>query len=378
MGYSYRTSGPWGVGLGRNLHPAEVDANFWQAVQDIAAKAVQGVGISNIVVMGNQMTVVLTDHTLLGPYTLPMMQIKFGGEWVPNTYYAAGTIITHGGSTYFVNVNHTSAATFDPGANGGGPPDYYGLLLENPALNIPDTGPLGSFLRIIGTSPTTTWGWRSAALDDLSDVSIIASPGPATGQVLTFDGIVWSAADIPTGTTALSDLTDVSVLASPVPTTGAVLTWTGSSWDAEVHSAATLAGLDDVALTGPANGQGLFYNSATSKWNNLNAFDPPVRTLSSTSGTVTVDLSGSAYTKVTFIGNTVISGFTWPSGASGQFLHRMLSIQNSGAYTVSWPTIKWAGGAVPTVTPNGTDMFVLHTIDGGTTVYGNVIGQNYS
>src|SRR5262252_4548171 len=205
-----------------------------------------------------------------------------------------------------------------------------------------------------------------------------SSPRPATGQVLTFDGIVWSAADIPTGTTALSDLTDVSVLASPVPTTGAVLTWTGSSWDAEVHSAATLAGLDDVALTGPANGQGLFYNSATSKWNNLNAFDPPVRTLSSTSGTVTVDLSGSAYTKVTFIGNTVISGFTWPSGASGQFLHRMLSIQNSGAYTVSWPTIKWAGGAVPTVTPNGTDMFVLHTIDGGTTVYGNVIGQNYS
>ena len=45
MTYSYRTSGVWGPGLGRNLTAAEVDENFYQATQDIAAKAAQGVAL---------------------------------------------------------------------------------------------------------------------------------------------------------------------------------------------------------------------------------------------------------------------------------------------------------------------------------------------
>ena len=77
MGYTYRTAGPWGPGLGTDLTPAQVDENFWQAVQDIAAKAPAGVGISNMIVSGNQLTVVLTDHTVLGPYTLPTAAFSF-------------------------------------------------------------------------------------------------------------------------------------------------------------------------------------------------------------------------------------------------------------------------------------------------------------
>jgi hypothetical protein len=108
MGYTFRTSGPWGPGIGEDLDAAQIDANFWQAIQDIAEKAVQGVGIANFVVAGNQMTVVLTDHTLLGPYVLPIAMLVFQGEWAPEIYYAANSIITHAGSTYIVRVNHES------------------------------------------------------------------------------------------------------------------------------------------------------------------------------------------------------------------------------------------------------------------------------
>jgi hypothetical protein len=143
MAYKFRTTGPWGPGTSVDLDPVDVDNNFWQAIQDIAEKSTQGVGIADVIVTGNQFSFVLTDHTVLGPYTLPMMEISFGGEWAPNTFYAAGKIITHGGSTYFVEQNHTSDTTFDPGANDGFGHDFYGLLLTNASLTLPTGGPAG-------------------------------------------------------------------------------------------------------------------------------------------------------------------------------------------------------------------------------------------
>jgi hypothetical protein len=40
--------------------------------------------------------------------------------------------------------------------------------------------------------------------------------------------------------------------------------------------------------------------------------------------------------------------------------------------------VKWPQGAPPTITGNGTDIIVLTTVDGGTTVYGYIGGQNFS
>jgi hypothetical protein len=126
---TYRTAGPWGPGKGSNLTPAEVDENFWELVQDIADKAVQGVGIADVIVIGNEFTFVLTDHTLLGPYTLPVATFRFRGQWEPLTQYFINDIITDGGATYLVVFNHTSDATFDPGDNDGHGNNFYGLLL---------------------------------------------------------------------------------------------------------------------------------------------------------------------------------------------------------------------------------------------------------
>lgn len=74
MAYTYRGSGPWGPGKGAALTAAEFDGNTWQHEQDIAAAAAAAgtpVGIANITQSGSQITVILTDATELGPFTLP-------------------------------------------------------------------------------------------------------------------------------------------------------------------------------------------------------------------------------------------------------------------------------------------------------------------
>jgi hypothetical protein len=373
MGYTFRTDGAWGTGVGRDLFPAEVDSNFWQAIQDITAKAAQGVGISNFVVNGNQFTVVLTDHTLLGPYTLPVMQIRFGGEWLPNTAYLAGTIITHGGSTYFINVNHTSAATFDPGANDGHGNDFYGLLLQNPALTIPLGGAIGAFLRKTGTADYVM-NWQGAILEDLSDVQI---GSPLEGQALIYLHGVWQNAS---AVASLAGLTDVSISG---PVTNHVLTWTGTNW---ANNFTFLSKSGDVVLTSPVGGQGLFYNGSNNKWVNASAFDMPVYDMGNVSGSIIIDFGTSQFIEMTMQGNTTVSSFTMPAVGMGTAMRRVINVFNTGAYTLTWPNfIKWPGGAIPSVTPGAgpigsgasNDMFVMHS-DNGVTLYGSIVGQNYS
>lgn len=127
----YRTTGVWGVGKGSNLTREEVDGNFWALVERIVALETGGeapVGIANITVVGTQMTIILTDATELGPYTLPTAHFVWRDEWTPNTVYGALNVFTVGYSVYLVNVAHESAATFDPDRVIGANPAYILML----------------------------------------------------------------------------------------------------------------------------------------------------------------------------------------------------------------------------------------------------------
>lgn len=120
MTVTYRNAGPWGSGKGSNLTPAEVDGNFWDVVQAIANfTAPDAVSIADIVVTGNAFTVVLTDDTELGPFTLPIAGITARGDWANSTAYARNDIVRDAdtGNLYMTLQPHTSAAspaTFDP------------------------------------------------------------------------------------------------------------------------------------------------------------------------------------------------------------------------------------------------------------------------
>ncbi|RWO39497.1 MAG: hypothetical protein EOS11_22145 [Mesorhizobium sp.] len=75
----YRTAGAWGAGQGYNLTALQVDGNFYdldQRIQAIEDNPPEPVNISNITVVGTQMTIYLEDATVFGPFTLPQANFR--------------------------------------------------------------------------------------------------------------------------------------------------------------------------------------------------------------------------------------------------------------------------------------------------------------
>ena len=104
------------LGKGARLTSLEGDGNFWdheQRIAEMESNPPVAVSIYAIDVTGNQMTIVLTDSTELGPFTLPTNTWTWKGEWLPATVYFAGDLISQEGAIYLVLVNHTSDPSFD-------------------------------------------------------------------------------------------------------------------------------------------------------------------------------------------------------------------------------------------------------------------------
>lgn len=128
----FRTNGPWGAGLGGNLTPAQVDANFW----DIAGRLVEletnppeANSIESITVLGTQMTIHLTDGTPLGPFTLPVAVFQPRGTWVDDEDYETLDLVSVATlGTYMVLQDHNSNAPFDPNRTISGQPVYHLLF----------------------------------------------------------------------------------------------------------------------------------------------------------------------------------------------------------------------------------------------------------
>jgi hypothetical protein len=150
MAIVYRTSGAWGAGKGANLVAGEVDLNFYELAQRMTT--VEGdlpdvaVSIAFFSISGTLFSVHLTDGSIQGPFELPVRAWTFRGEWLPATVYNVDDVVTANGSVYMVLVNHTSAATFNAGANDGAGNNYYGLLLTNPSNVLPAGGAIGEYL----------------------------------------------------------------------------------------------------------------------------------------------------------------------------------------------------------------------------------------
>lgn len=52
----------------------------------------------------------------------------------------------------------------------------------------------------------------------------------------------------------------------------------------------------------------------------------------------------------------------------------------TGGRTITWPTVKWAGGVAPVISTaaNAIDIYTFFTMDGGTTWFGNQAGKGYA
>lgn len=151
-----------------------------------------------------------------------------------------------------------------------------------------------------------------------------------------------------------------------------------------------IAGLDDIFFSAPATNNYLGYNGTTAKWNNISltgkvalATGGGVETLNalgSGSGTRAIDLASGNVVSATLAGNTTFT-FTGATASTACSFGLYLTQDGTGGRTVTWPaSVRWAGGVAPTLSTGAgaLDIVVFETINGGTTWYGSLVGNNFS
>jgi hypothetical protein len=179
----------WGSGQGSDLAAVTIDLNFWtlwQAIQTMQNNPATGRGIDYISqVQGDQLFVHLTDHSVLGPFTVPTSIWNARGNWFPNVTYAPLDVVGENGALYLVNIAHTSATTFNPNATDGLGHNLYTLLLEQPQDELPAGGTVGQRLVKSSGSPYVT-KWES----DKVRLSLYIEGPPQAGEVVLQYGAV--------------------------------------------------------------------------------------------------------------------------------------------------------------------------------------------
>ena len=105
-------------------------------------------------------------------------------------------------------------------------------------------------------------------------------------------------------------------------------------------------------------------------------------TVTQGSGTVTLDLAQGNFFEFTLTEN--VTGWTFSNlAASGTASSWIIKITQhaSSAKTIAYPdAIKWAGGTdhVMSTATGSIDIVSMFTIDGGTTVYANIVGKAFA
>ncbi len=150
----------------------------------------------------------------------------------------------------------------------------------------------------------------------------------------------------------------------------------------------SIATATDAALNNPATNNILVYSNL-GKWSNQamvgtvalanGGGQETVVTNATATGATTLNLANGNVFNLTLTGNVT---FTFSGATSGKACAFSVYIKQdaTGGRTVTWPTVKWAGGSAPTLTTsaNAIDVLVFESLDGGTTWFGSLVGANFS
>lgn len=204
-----------------------------------------------------------------------------------------------------------------------------------------------------------------------------------SGKILSNDGtnLTWISAGSGSGTVtsvAMSVPTGLSVSGSPITSSGtlAVTYATGYSipTDANQTNWTTAYGWGNHASAGYATITG------TETLTNKTLTNPTITNYTETTYTantstaITIALTNGTLQVLTLTGSPTI---TMPTAVAGKSFVIMLKT-GSGGYSVTWSTVKWAGGTAPTITTTASKMDIMSFFSDGTNWYGTIIGQNYT
>ena len=130
-----------------------------------------------------------------------------------------------------------------------------------------------------------------------------------------------------------------------------------------------VAGTDYVTPTGTET----LTNKTLTNPTVTNYVETPFSANSSTA--ITIDLTNGTVQIITLTGNATI---TMPTAVSGKSFIMFLKQDATGSRTVTWSTVKWAGGTAPTITSTASRQDILSFFSDGTNWYGVTVGQNYT
>jgi len=109
-------------------------------------------------------------------------------------------------------------------------------------------------------------------------------------------------------------------------------------------------------------------------------YNEAVNTVSSASGTVTVDLEAANLHIIDTVDNITIDVTNFSSDPAGNsLLLHIADDDGAGPYTISWPSgTEWPGGNISdTVEQNGNIEIGIYSPDGGTTLRAAARGSNF-
>jgi hypothetical protein len=139
------------------------------------------------------------------------------------------------------------------------------------------------------------------------------------------------------------------------------------------------SGSKDIFVTYPADKSVLSDSTQTLSNKTLtnptvtNYVETPYSANSSTA--ITLALTNGTVQIITLTGTCTI---TMPTATSGKSFIMFLKQDGTGSRTVTWSTVKWAGGTAPTITSTASRQDILSFFADGTNWYGVVVAQNYT
>lgn len=153
----------WGVGTGVPHNAAAADIIIWDLLQRIIALeagAPDPRSITGFSVVGNQLTVTMSDATNEGPFTLPISSFIFLDGFIPATIFKANSIFPANDALWLVTQDHLTDAVFDPGRTIVG--DVYRKVFGVPSVAPNDLhmfmpGGLANAQLILYTEATRRW-----------------------------------------------------------------------------------------------------------------------------------------------------------------------------------------------------------------------------